>query len=164
MIGRNSAKSRYHPTENKGSHWPVIFVLGIFFLICGASRITQQTCQQLCDGIQDYPAFLQTAFLAAAIPSIAVLLWRQQRISTLELIVGILLGLTNILQSHYILRSLDVYDGFLVFTITSTGGLVFTTAVAVLYFKEKLNVQSLLGIGLASLSIVFLQLPIADWL
>ena len=145
------------------SQWWIFFVLGVFFLICGASRLTQQTCKQLCDGIKDYPVFLQSAFLCAAIPSFVVLFWRKQKISLLEVVVGFLLGLTNILQSHYILRSLDTYEGFLVFTVTSTGGLVFTTAVAVLYFKEKLSGQSVIGIGVASLSIVFLQVPFAEW-
>lgn len=173
LIGRTSSKSIHAkalaphtaPTADGKSvpvePWKVISVLGIFFLICGASRVMQQTCKQLCDGVADYPAFLLAAFICAAVPSVVVLVWRRKSISTNELIVGFLLGVTNILQSHYILRSLDLFDGFLVFTITSTGGLVTTTAVAVFYFKEKLNRQSVVGIGLAAFSIIFLQVPIA---
>ena len=167
LIGRTPAKSAYGNKQNEKKvvpPWLIYLVLGIFFLICGASRMLQQTCKQLCDGIADYPAFLLSAFIMAAIPSLIVLIWRKRKISSGEAIVGILLGMTNILQSHYILRSLDAFDGFLVFTITSTGGLVFTTAVAVFYFKEKLNWQSAVGIGLASASIVFLQVPFAELL
>lgn len=142
----------------------IFAVLAIFFLICGASRLTQQACQQLSDGVSDYPTFLQSAFAVAAIPSICVLIFRRRKISPLEVGVGVALGISNILQSHYILRSLDLFEGFLVFTVTSTGGLMLTTAVAVLYFKEKLNAQSAIGIGLACISILFLQIPFADLL
>lgn len=142
----------------------VVIVLGIFFLICGASRLTQQACQRLSGGLADYPAFLQSAFVAAGLPSIVVLLWRQIRLKPVEVVVGVLLGLTNILQSHFILRSLDVFDGFLVFTLTSTGGLVVTTAVAVFGFREKMTRPSLIGLTLATVSILLLQLPVGTWL
>lgn len=167
LIGRLPPQSIHRKSlEEKRdvARWLVMLVLGIFFLICGLTRLMQQSCQQLCNGVADYPTFLLAAFCCAAIPSIVVLVYRRQPIQWQELIVGILLGATNILQSHYILRSLDVFDGFLVFTVTSTGGLVFTTAIAVFYFKEKLNWQSGLGIGLASLAIVLLQLPVRDLL
>lgn len=167
LIGRTSSHSIH---GKKATDSPLVspvlvsFVLAVFFLICGASRVMQQSCKQLSDGVADYPAFLLTAFIAAAIPSIGVLIWNARAISRRELIAGILLGLTNILQSHYILKSLDEFDGFLVFTITSTGGLVFTTGVAIFYFQEKVDPQSAIGIALASISILFLQLPIAELL
>jgi len=146
--------------ENPAAQRWVLWVLGAFFLVCGTARLAQQACQQLCEGATDYPAFLLAAFCFAAVPSFAVLLWRYRGISRGELWVGVILGLTNILQSHYILRSLDLYDGFLVFTVTNTGGLIFTTGIAVFGFKERINRQSLVGIGLASLSIIFLQAPL----
>lgn len=138
--------------------WVIGLVLSVFFLICGMSRLTQQTCNQLCDSVRDYPTFLISAFVCSGVPSIATLVWRQRRISLLEITTGILLGTANLLQSFLILRCLDVYDGVVVFTITSTVGLAFTTLVAVSLMNEKLSRPSLFGLILACCSIILLHL------
>lgn len=151
-------------TNDRGPWWLIWFVLLTFFVICGCSRLTQQTCNQLCDTEKDYPTFLFAAFVAAGVPSLCVLIFRRKTISRLELCVGVLLGLSNIFQSHFILRSLDAFPGnsAFVFTVTSTGGLVVTTGVAVLLMKERINWQSGLGIALATASIFLLRMATAS--
>ncbi len=149
-----------HTSSDHGPWWLIWFVLLTFFVICGCSRLTQQTCNQMCDTEKDYPTFLFAAFVAAGIPSLCVLIFRRNPISQGELFAGVLLGLSNIFQSHYILRSLDAFPGnsAFVFTVTSTGGLVLTTGVAVLLMKERINWQSGIGIALASASIFLLRM------
>ena len=152
------------PTKNapsdQGPWWLIWFVLLTFFVICGCSRLTQQACNQMCHSAKDYPTFLFAAFVAAGIPSLCVLIFRRNPISRWELVAGVLLGLSNIFQSHYILQSLDAFPGnsAFVFTVTSTGGLVLTTGVAVLLMKERINWQSGIGIALASASIFLLRM------
>ena len=158
----NNDRPAESPVPATTSGWSAFFVLGAFFLICGASRLTQQACSHLSGGPVDSPAFLQFAFLAAGIASAVVLAWRKKKITGSETLVGMALGATNILQSHYILCSLNLFDGFLVFTVTSTGGLILTTIIAVFYFRERLSWQSWLAIGLSTVAIVFLQVPFAE--
>ncbi|MDB4724395.1 MAG: EamA family transporter [Pirellulaceae bacterium] len=135
-----------------------IMVLGCFFLICGVTRVAQQTCKMLSDGAVDYPSFLFFAFVVASIPSIVILVVRRQKLSCWEVVIGSVLGATNILQSHFILLSLDYYKSVVVFPITSAGGLVFTALAAVFLLHEKLNFASTMGVILAAISICLLQI------
>ena len=49
------------------------------------------------------------------------------------------MGLVNLFQVWFVLKALEIYDGFIVFPLTSAGGLLFTTLVAVLLFRERLT-------------------------
>ena len=101
--------------------------------------------------------FLLAAFLAAAIPSVVLLFWRRKRISLQEWLVGFVLGSANLLQSEFILRALKELPGFVVFPLTSAGGLVLTTIVATILLGEKLSHKAYVGIALAAIALVLLQ-------
>ena len=136
--------------------WFTPFLLISFFLLAGLCRLSQVAFRYECEPNQR-PTFLLVAFVVAAIPSIGLLLFRQQRISWSELTMGTGLGMSNILQSYFLLKSLEYLPGFVVFPAVSAGGLVFITLFATAVFKEKLNVKSYVGIGIASIALVLLN-------
>ena len=73
------------------------------------------------------------------------------------LLLGCLLGMTNLIQVYFILKALEIYDGFFVFPMTTAGGLLFTTVAAVWLLKERPGRWSYLGITLACIALILLQ-------
>ena len=130
-------------------------MLALFFLIAGGSRTAQETFKYLCQP-DERAAFLIAAFGWAAVGAIVVQIFRRRLPSVLECGVGTVLGLANIAQTFCILKALEHYPGFIVFPVTSAGGLVFTTAVATMFLEERLSWHSYTGIGLATCSLALL--------
>ena len=135
--------------------WLIPLVIGIFFLLCGYSRLAQDTFKHLCDSSQR-PTYLFSAFIAAAIPSVILLVYRRKKIKLMELMLGAGLGLANILQTHFILKSLQYYEGFVVFPVTSAGGILLTTFIAVGLLGERINRAAWIGIGIAVVALFLL--------
>lgn len=139
--------------------WFASIVLFAFFLLCGMSRLSQDTFGHVSDPEQQ-PTFLLTAFGVASIPSIVllgyVLGYKHQKLLLTELLFGIGLGLSNILQSFFILMCLKNFPGYIVFPITSAGGILITTLIAVSFLHERLSVRTYVGIGVAVVSLFLL--------
>ncbi|MFP6762380.1 MAG: EamA family transporter [Planctomycetaceae bacterium] len=131
-------------------------ILTVFFLLAGISRLTQETFKHESHAEQR-PTFLFTAFAVAAIPSIVILTVRRRRPTLREFGFGILLGTANILQTHFILKSLHHFPGFIVFPVSSAGGVLLTVTVATVFLGERLNRRTCWGIGIAVVSLVMLN-------
>jgi drug/metabolite transporter (DMT)-like permease len=140
----------------KEKNWLAPLVLIVFFLLAGFSRLSQAAFKHISTPDQ-MPTFLLAAFTIAAIPSLVLLLWRGRWPTKMELLFGALLGSANILQSHFILESLERFEGFIVFPVVSAGGLMLTTLVATQMLGEKLNFRTYAGIGLACCALVLLH-------
>jgi drug/metabolite transporter (DMT)-like permease len=139
--------------------WFAPIALITFFLLCGMSRLSQETFRHV-SVPERQPTFLLTAFAVASLPSLAMLGYllgyRRQRLLLTELLFGIGLGLSNILQSFFILKCLEDYPGYVVFPITSAGGILITTLVAISVLQERLNFRTYVGIGVAVVSLFLL--------
>lgn len=140
-------------TEGK---WVAPTLLFGFFLLCGMSRISQEAFKF--ESVADQkPTFLLTAFVVAGIPSIVLLVYRRKPIKTMEWVIGIIMGVSNLLQSLLILKSLDTIDGYIVFPLSSAGGIVFTTLVATFLLDEKLRKRAYIGIAVAVFALILLN-------
>ena len=140
--------------------WLAPLVLLAFFLLCGFSRIAQETFEHV--SIKDLkPAFTTAAFIVASIPSVIWLayyaFYKSQKIRGTEIAVGVAMGLSNIAQTYLILICLEDFSGFIVFPVTSAGAIVITTLAATLALKERLNVRTWIGIGLAVVALFLLN-------
>ena len=69
------------------------------------------------------------------------------------------MGLANGVQTFFILRSLDFYEGYIVFTVTSAGGIIFTMMVATRLLGEKLSKLTYIGIAIAVVALCLLNWP-----
>ncbi|MDP6445255.1 MAG: DMT family transporter [Pirellulaceae bacterium] len=136
--------------------WFTPAVMLIFFVLAGVARLAQEAFKHTSDA-DDRPTFLFVAFLVTAIPSIAILLVRRRSISVRELAFGFTMGAANILQTHFILKSLEQFDGFIVFPVTSAGGLILTTLIATRMLGEQLTRRTYTGIGIAVCALVLLN-------
>jgi len=136
--------------------WKPLVLLFIFFLLCGFSRIAQETFKYE-SVIDQKPTFLLAAFTVAGIPSLILLVYRFRPILKMELAIGIIMGLSNGLQTFWILKSLDTIPGYIAFPLSSAGGIAFTTAVATSMLHEKLHKQAYIGIAVSVVALVFLN-------
>jgi drug/metabolite transporter (DMT)-like permease len=138
--------------------WLTPLVFGGFFLLAGCSRLAQRLLNHV-SSKEQLPTFLFAAFVAASIPSIVFLIGRRKRVSLTEFAMGVSMGASNILQSHFILKALVLLKGFIVFPVSSSGGLVLTTFVATQMLGEKIARRTLIGIGVAVVALVLLNWP-----
>lgn len=139
-----------------GRKWVAPTLLFGFFLLCGMSRISQEAFKF--ESFPDQkPTFLLSAFVVAGIPSAVMLICRRKSISTMELAIGAIMGVSNLLQSLLILKALDSLDGYIVFPLSSAGGIVFTTLVATFWLDEKLRRRAYLGIAVAVFALILLN-------
>jgi len=173
LIGGNSKKQRSQLPLSKNSlperlngageleqkaapaPWIMPVVLLVFFLLAGTARLAQEAFKHVTTP-EARPTFLFAAFVVSAIPSVALLAVRRRKISGLECVFGVLMGLANALQTHFILESLNRFDGFVVFPVTSAGGLILTTLVATRLLGENLNLRTYIGISIACIALVLL--------
>ncbi len=136
--------------------WFAPLVLGVFFLLCGTSRLAQEAFRHWCSRDQIL-SFNFVAFCVAAFPSTLLLLARRKRIRASEFIFGGGMGLCNFLQTLFILEALQRFEGFIVFPVVSAGAIVLTTLVATGTLGERLTARSYLGIAIAAISLVLLK-------
>lgn len=143
-------------TASEKRPWLRPLVLVTFFLLAGLSRLSQEAFKH--ESIADHrPMFLMSAFAVAAIPSALLLIVRCKRISRMDFTLGFAMGAANILQTHFILRALKDYAGFVVFPVSSAGGLLLTTLVATFVLGEYLDRHKWAGIALATGALVLLN-------
>jgi drug/metabolite transporter (DMT)-like permease len=154
LIGAQT--SRPNESANTTPKWIVPTMLLIFFLLCGCSRLSQEAFKHVSQP-DHRPAFILSAFAIAAIPSLAVLLYFRRMPSRMEFVIGILMGLSNIFQTHFILKSLEYFEGFIVFPVTSAGCIVLTALIAVCFLGETLNKRTYLGIAISVIALFLLN-------
>ena len=132
-------------------------VLVIFFLLCGISRLAQESFKYLDGAAEEIMPYNFALFLTAGIPSAVVLVARRKTISFSELAFGFAMGLTNFLQTLFILEALQSYPGFIVFPVVSGGAIILTTFIATQFLGEHLQRKSYIGIAIAAFSLILLQ-------
>jgi drug/metabolite transporter (DMT)-like permease len=163
LLGITLACGALALTVRRGSDLPsvekprfALLILVTFFLIAGGSRLAQEIFRHVCQP-EERAAFLITAFGLTAAGAIAVQAARRTAPRFSDWAVGSILGLANLGQTFFILKALEYYPGYIVFPMSSAGGLLFTTVVAVLVLKERLSAQSYLGISLATCALALLH-------
>ncbi len=136
--------------------WYTPWVILSFFILCGLSRLAQEAFKHLCEAAER-PTFLASAFVITAVPAVLVLALRGRRIQPTEWLIGVALGAANIFQAHFILKSLKIFDGFIVFPVVSAGSLMLVTLVATGMLGERLSRNTCLGITMACIALVLLK-------
>lgn len=136
--------------------WLTPVILASFFLLAGISRLAQQAFKHE-SHTSHRPTFLFTAFVVTAIPAGVVLIYRRRMPTPLEFAFGFAMGASNILQTHFILKSLHFFPGYIVFPVSSAGGVLVTVLVATGVFGERLHRRTCWGIGIAVVALILLN-------
>ena len=131
-------------------------IVTAFFLIAGSSRVIQTMFKHLCEP-SEQTVFLLCAFMVAGLSAFGLLLWRREVPTGKEWLLGAGLGITNLLQTLFILKSLESLPGYVVFPVTSAGSLLLTTLAAVWFLKERLRFHSYAALAIAIAAVALLQ-------
>ena len=144
-------------SQKEAFSWTAPLVLGSFFLLCGLSRVAQESFKHISPATQK-PTYLLAAFVAAGIPSIILLLWRRRKVLPMEAVFGVVMGIANGSQTLFTLKTLDLIPGYIFFPVSSAGGIIFTMFVAVLWLEEKISRTARIGIGVAVVALIMMNL------
>ena len=140
--------------------WFTPIALFGFFVICGSSRLMQDTFKRVSEA-EFKPTFLLATFAVASIPSLFLLIHsmgiKRRKLLLTEVLFGIGMGAANVLQSFFILKCLDGLPGFIVFPVTSAGAVLITTAVATCVLDERLSKRTYVGVGITIIALLCLN-------
>ena len=153
LIGSQTNRPSKDTPSNK---WISPIVLVCFFILCGFSRIAQETFKFVSQPDQFF-TFTLTAFSVASIPSTFVLITRRKSLKKMEFVFGIAMGLSNVLQTLFILKAFEYFPGFIVFPVTSAGAVLFTTCLATGVMGERLSRRTCIGIAISVVALCLLK-------
>lgn len=154
----NNTKWQIDPSSKV---WAIPLILVIFFVLAGFARLAQEAFKHHSNP-EFQNSYLFSAFSLAAIPSVLFLIVRRKRLGLLNLGIGFVMGAANLLQTFFILRALGGLDGFIVFPVSSAGGLILITLVAVCFMGEAINRKTIIGIAIAVVALAFLNWKSSD--
>ena len=137
--------------------WQSVLVMLCLFLAAGSARVAQEAFKHMCCP-DEWMTYVLAAFGLTAVMSVVVLIVRRRRPRIMEIVTGTLIGLANIFQVQAILAALAIFEGFVVFPVTTAGGVILTVAVSALLLNERISRRSYIGIGLGILSVILLNL------
>lgn len=153
----DEAETSNQPSDETAPRaWVIPVVLVLFFLLCGCSRIFQEAFKFVSEP-QYKPIFSLAAFTVAGIPSLIFLISKKRWPMPMELVLGTFLGISNILQVHFILLAFDYFAGFIVFPMSSAGGVLLTTAAATGLLGERLTRRTCVGIAISVVALFLLH-------
>ncbi|WP_238379275.1 hypothetical protein [Cytophaga hutchinsonii] len=89
-----------------------------------------------------------------------LLLFKKSSFQSKAILSGIALGIPNYFSVYYLLKTLNYFqhDGSFVFPMLNLSIILFTALISYLFFKEKFTAKLILGLALASTSILLLYL------
>jgi drug/metabolite transporter (DMT)-like permease len=109
--------------------------------------------------------FVLITFLVAFLAGFIVAIYKNIQTKTnhftkKNIVAGILLGLPNYFSMYFLFKALNVptWEDSFVFPVNNIGIVVLSSLLAVLLFKEKLNSFNIVGLLLAVISILILNL------
>lgn len=99
------------------------------------------------------------AFVIGFIYLLYLVIFKQEKIKIKNIFWGFLLGLPNYFSMLFLVKTLSYYatESASIFPINNIGIVTASTLVAVLFFREKLNKQNVVGLGLAVTSIILIS-------
>ena len=132
-------------------------VVFLTFANAGVGRLMMKIFNETCS-VDEKPFYL--FFLFGVTTFVFAIVCNHQKIMPTywEYIFGILVGVSNFSQSVTFLVALDSIDALIVFPVSAASSVLFTTLVGVVFLKEKLHKKSIIGIILAVIALIFVNL------
>jgi len=107
---------------------------------------------------QEEPFFVLFIFFSALIYSLIYILVNKIKVKRNTVYWGMALGVPNVLSTIYLLSALALLPAISVYPLMNVGIIVFTTILAFVIWKEKLNRWGMLALVSGLLAILFLSL------
>ena len=106
------------------------------------------------------PLFLLMTFCSAFIVGFISLFKKNDSdffIGKKELMFGIFLGIPNILNNYFKLKSLEYFPSSVVLASFAVGTMIFSMIIGILMFGEQINKRMMVAVGIAAVSIMMVN-------
>lgn len=142
--------------------WRVFGVLILVFLAGGAVDVSMKAFEESFGAQNSRVLFLLLAFGIAFLIGLAIVLWRGTRHDRWPTAAtvrwGVVLGLINYGSLEFILRAIDQLPGTFVFPVNNIAIVLLAAALGVWVWGERLTRLNRIGLGLAVVALLLLNL------
>ncbi len=104
------------------------------------------------------PHFLLYTFVTAFLFCLVMIVLKKEGLEKKEVFFGILIGLPNFMASRFVLKALEQIAAVVVYPSKSVATIVVISLAGVLVFKERLNKQQILAMGVILVSLALLNI------
>jgi len=154
FLGSNQKGERPKTSNTFAAKKTVILFV---FLTSSAVLTTPKLAHQV--GLDSQRAmYLFILFSTSSLISLVANLIIKSRIDIMHILIGVVMGLANIMGSWMLLVSMKHLDGIIVFPVFSCASLTLTAILARVIWRENLARRSVIGIGIAVLALLFVNL------
>lgn len=148
---------KFTPGRPEVSQGLGIAVVITLLLVTGISRLTMKAFNEMCP-VDEKSLYMSLLFGVATFIYLGVCLYQRTWPNWWEVFYGVLIGSCNVAGSWALLIALDRVSALIVFPMSSSGGVLFTMFVGMVFLRERLSRPSLIGAGLAAVALIFVNL------
>jgi drug/metabolite transporter (DMT)-like permease len=143
-----------HSTQ-KASGWfsPVLLML---FFVTGISGIAMKAFHEFAPA-QELPGFMVVLFATATVGGALAMALRRVPLEWGDLALGAAIGLPNAAQLEFLLRAMETVPAIVVFPVSAALALVMNAVAAILWWGERLDRATALGLALTLAATVLLN-------
>ena len=145
-VGRQAALSM------RGVAW----LVGALFITTGFCHLSPKVFSELAPQSQ-MSLYLFSLFAVSGVMGLCYVRFKPIRASLHDMRWSVMLGACNVAGTWLLVLTLKFLPGTVVFPFVSAVGLVITTVVAILYWKEQVRRLAYVGIGLTLIAVVLVN-------
>ena len=142
------------PEVSQGLGFAVVITI---LVITGISRLTMKAFNEMCP-IDEKSLYMSLLFGVATVIYLGVCLYQRVWPNWWEVAYGTLIGICNVGGSWALLIALDKVSALIAFPMSSSGGVLFTMFVGMVFLRERLGRIPLIGAVLAAIALIFVNL------
>ena len=142
------------PEISQGLGFAVVITI---LLVTGISRLTMKAFNEMCP-IDEKSFYMTLLFGVCTVVYLGVCLRQKVWANWWEAFYGVLIGACNVGGSWALLVALDKVSALIAFPMSSSGGVLFTMFVGMVFLRERLSRSSLIGALLALVALIFVNL------
>lgn len=145
----------YRKEEGTGSklQWSLLAL----FATEGLAGVMAKVFNEVGRSGQDFQ-FLLFTFLTAFTFCIIIILWKKEKFGLREIFFGTMIGVPNYFASQFVLMALGTVPAVVVYPAKGVATIGVITLVGLFAFKEKLNRQQVLAMGVIVVALVLLSI------
>ncbi len=142
------------PEVSQGLGFVVVITI---LVITGISRLTMKAFNEMCP-IDEKSLYMSLLFGVATIIYLGICLYQRTWPNWWEVAYGTLIGICNVGGSWALLIALDKVSALIAFPMSSSGGVLFTMFVGMVFLRERLSRTSFIGALFAIVALIFVNL------
>ena len=137
----------------------ILVLLLAMLLIPGAASVTFVAYERV-RGPEPQPAFFTLVFLIAAVANVAAA-GKSDKLGGMEILLGVILGAMNFLSNYFFYQAINAMKGYgyILFPSLAAGVILISLGVAALVWKERYRIRVLVGIMVAVIALVLVNVP-----